>query len=118
MMELRQNKAAKATCTGRIGTSTPMKLGSVSNETHPSTPEVSTKAPSGRSSSLRSAATPINVRPPKNRTHHQFPTLANAKKVRLANAQKVCLKPTASKTAWMVPSIVPRQPTKNPARPA
>jgi hypothetical protein len=80
-----QNTAANATWTGRAGSRTPGKAESVSNEIQPIIPDVSTKVPSRRISSLRSVAMPINVKLANNSAHHQFPTLANPKKVRLAN---------------------------------
>jgi hypothetical protein len=61
--ELRQNTAANATWTGRIGTRTPEKAGSVSKETQPRAPEISTKAPRALNPSFRDAARPINVKP-------------------------------------------------------
>src|ERR671910_2998187 len=67
--ELRQNAAAKATWTGRMGTKTPPEnAGSVSKETQPRAPEIDTAAPKGRSPPVNDAARPINVKPANNST--------------------------------------------------
>jgi hypothetical protein len=87
MMALRQNKAANKTCAVRIGTKTPEKAESVSEDPNPSSPDVSTKAPKRRSSSFRNVTIPINVRPANNRANHQILTLPSP--------QKLCSKPTA-----------------------
>src|SRR5919112_3326509 len=100
--QLRHNKAANATWTGRIDTSTPGKAGSVSNETQPSTPDASTKAPIMRSASFRSEDNPINVKPPNNSAHHQLPIDDSHK--------RFCPEPSAA----MMPSMVPRQPKRKP----
>src|SRR5215213_9032799 len=67
---LRQNAAAKATWTGRMGTKTPEKAGSVSKETQPRAPEINTTAPRKRSPRSEDEDRPINVMPASNRTHH------------------------------------------------
>src|SRR5215210_8305438 len=69
--ELRQNAAAKATWTGRMGTKALEKAGSVSKETQPRAPEIDTMAPKSRSPPLKDAAKPINVKPANNSTHQK-----------------------------------------------
>src|SRR5215208_4337763 len=98
--ELRQNAAAKATWTGRMGTTTPEKAGSVSKETQPRAPEIDTTAPKSRSPPLKDAARPINVKPANNSTHQ--------------NNGAVPSNPNAP----AIPSTAPKQPNTNPAIPA
>src|ERR671913_1363662 len=69
--QLRQNAAAKATWTGRMGIKTLEKAGSVSKETQPRAPEIDTTAPKSRSPPLKDAARPINVKPANNSTHQK-----------------------------------------------
>jgi hypothetical protein len=77
------------------------EAGSVSNETQPSIPEVSTKPPKRCSLSLGSVAMPISVKPANNRGHHPPSRL---------ESPKAPSKPTAS----MTPHMVPRQPSRKP----
>jgi hypothetical protein len=64
-----QNGAAKATCTGCVGTGTPGKAGSVSKETNPSAPEASTTAPKSREASSTTVPEPTAARLANSRGH-------------------------------------------------
>src|SRR5215207_508318 len=99
--ELRQNAAAKATWTGRMGIKTLEKAGSVSKETQPEAPEIDTTAPKSRSPPLKDAARPINVKPANNSTH-----------------QKSGVAVPANPNAPAIPSTAPKQPNTNPTIPA
>src|SRR5215212_2619184 len=99
---LRQNAAAKATWTRRMGTKTPpKKAGSVSKETQPRAPEIDTTAPKSRSPPLDDAARPINVKPANNSTHPK-PVVAVA----------------GNLNALAILSTAPKQPNTNPTNPA
>src|SRR5829696_4437306 len=110
---LRQNAAAKATWTGRMGTKTPEKAGSVSTETQPRAPEIDTTAPKSRSPLLKDAARPINVKPANNSTHHQKNVVSVSPN---PNFQAIGVPPNPNSQA--IPSTAPKQPNTNPATPA
>jgi len=94
-----QNRAANPTCTGRVGTSTPGKAGSVSEETKPRVADASTFAPTSLgASSKRSVAAPTTARPA-NSGVNQFYRYGSA-----GHQSSPCTTPSA------VPSI----PTSNP----
>src|SRR5215213_3369287 len=67
--QLRQNRAANATCTGYVGTRTPEKAGSVSNETHPRAPQANTRTPRSRDTSSKTISRPAAVKAKNSRTH-------------------------------------------------
>jgi hypothetical protein len=97
--ELRQNAAAKATWTERIGTKTPGKAGSVSKETQPRAPEIDTMAPRSRGPPPKDAARPINIKPANSSTHQSVVAIP--------------LNPNAP----AIPSTAPKQPNTNPTTP-
>src|SRR5919107_996009 len=108
--QLRQNAAAKATWTGRMGTKTLGKAGSVSTETQPRAPEIDTTAPKSRSPPLNDAARPINVKPANNSTH---PKTVVAVAGNLNALAIVSSNPNAP-NAPAIPSTAPTQPNTNP----
>jgi hypothetical protein len=67
--QLRQNRAANATWTGRAGIRTPEKAGSVSKETHPSGPDASTRTPSTRDAFSKTMPRPTAVKATNSRIH-------------------------------------------------
>jgi len=98
--EPRQNAAAKATWTERMGTKTPGKAGSVSKETQPRAPEIDTMAPRSRGPPPKDAARPINIKPANSSTHQ--------------SVVAVPLNPNAP----AIPSTAPKQPNTNSTTPA
>src|ERR671910_615483 len=108
--QLRQNAAAKATWTGRMGIKTLEKAGSVSKETQPRAPEINTTAPKSRSPPLKDAAKPINVKPSKNSTHQK-----NVVSVPSNPNFQAIVPPNPNSQA--VPSTAPKQPNTNPTNP-
>ena len=108
---LRQNAAAKATWTGRMGTKTPEKAGSVSTETQPRALEINTTAPKSRNPPLKDAARPINGKPTNNSTHQKNVVAVPG------NPNALAIGPP-NPNALAIPSTAPKQPNMNPTNPA
>src|SRR5918995_7002475 len=110
--QLRQNAAAKATWTGRMGIKTLEKAGSVSKETQPRAPEIDTTAPKSRSPPLKDAARPINVKPANISTHQRNVASVPPN----PNTQAIGVPPNPNSQA--ISSKAPKQPDTNPTIPA